>query len=484
MANLPLERKAVTASRSSWILPRPSSSSPTRARRTWTRGSPAAVSIPSSTSRSVGSAPTKSRSRRFPCEPSPRPWVRSTFKIMWLASGVTCGFRPATNSTTPPMSSTVKNPTTAKKPTSRRRMPSNFSGQRAMAEQVIGENACNHRLAHRNCPDADAGVVPATGRDLDLVALDIDGAQRTEDRACRFDRKPGNDVLTSGDATQNAAGVVRQEHNPAILHPHFVGVLLPGEPRRGEARTDLDPLDRIDRHQCASKIAVELIVDRFAEPCRHSTRDDLDDGAGRRPRFSDAVEIIGPKQCLCRVRTPERVVFDGPPVPGAAVDRVWSDLHERAADGHPRAENLARDRPCCDTRGGLPCGCSTPAAIIAHAVFFPVSVIGVAWAEAVDDIAIVLRALVGVLDQELDRGAGRHPVKHAAEDLHQILLAPLGGKARLPGFALVEPLLDVGLGEREARRHPVDDDADRRPVALAPGGKAEQGAERVARHRF
>src|SRR5882724_4937510 len=149
--------------------------------------------------------------------------------MMWSARGVIRGFRPATNSATPPTSSTVKNPTIAKKPISRRRMLSNFSGQRAMTEQVIGEDACNHRLAHRNCPDADAGVVPAMGRDLDLVAFDIDGAQRIEDRACRLDRKPGDDVLTGGDATQNAAGVVRQEHNPAILHPHFVGVLLPSE---------------------------------------------------------------------------------------------------------------------------------------------------------------------------------------------------------------------------------------------------------------
>src|SRR5947208_6607040 len=118
---------------------------------------------------------------------------------------------PAINSAKPPTSSTVKNPTIAKKPISRRRMLSDFSGQRAMTEQVIGEDACNHRLAHRNGADADTGVVPAMGRDLDFVAFDIDGTQGIEDRACRLDRKPGDDVLTCGDAAQNPAGVVRQE---------------------------------------------------------------------------------------------------------------------------------------------------------------------------------------------------------------------------------------------------------------------------------
>ena len=41
----------------------------------------------------------------------------------------------------------------------------------------------------------------------------------------------------------------------------------------------------------------------------------------------------------------------------------------------------------------------------------------------------------------------------------------------------VEPMLDLLGRERQARGHAVDHDADRRPVALAPGGEAEQLAE-------
>ncbi len=107
-----------------------------------------------------------------------------------------------------------------------------------------------------------------------------------------------------------------------------------------------------------------------------------------------------------------------------------------------------------------------------------------AGAEPIGDVAVVLRALVGVFDQQLDRGPGRHPVEDAAHDPDEVLLAPLRRKPRLAGLALVEPALDVGLGERQARRHAVDDDADRRPVALAPGGEAEQAPERVAGHRI
>src|SRR5688500_17882791 len=106
-----------------------------------------------------------------------------------------------------------------------------------------------------------------------------------------------------------------------------------------------------------------------------------------------------------------------------------------------------------------------------------------AGAELVLDLAVVLAALVLVLDQQRDRRAGGLALEHAAEDLHLVVLAPLGHEARLAGLALVEPRLDVGLGERDARWRAVDHAADRRPVALAPGREPEQVAERVVRHR-
>ena len=61
-------------------------------------------------------------------------------------------------------------------------------------------------------------------------------------------------------------------------------------------------------------------------------------------------------------------------------------------------------------------------------------------------------------------------------------LAPLGHEAGGAGPAPVERGLDVGLGQRDTRRHAVDDAADGRPVALAPGGDAEEQAEAVAGH--
>ena len=74
------------------------------------------------------------------------------------------------------------------------------------------------------------------------------------------------------------------------------------------------------------------------------------------------------------------------------------------------------------------------------------------------------------------------PLEHAGQDAHRVRLLALGGEVRLAGPAVVEPGLDVGLGERDARRAAIDHAAHRRPVAFAPGGDAEQMAEGVVRH--
>ena len=107
---------------------------------------------------------------------------------------------------------------------------------------------------------------------------------------------------------------------------------------------------------------------------------------------------------------------------------------------------------------------------------------------AVADLRIILRALVDVLDLQRDRRAGRDQaagrlvLEHAGEDLHLVRLAALRGEARLAGPALVEKGLDLRLGDRDSGRAAVDHAADRRPVALAPGGDAEEMAEGVVGH--
>src|SRR5437764_1332394 len=76
------------------------------------------------------------------------------------------------------------------------------------------------------------------------------------------------------------------------------------------------------------------------------------------------------------------------------------------AGGHP-AGGLARRR-------------AAAAAIVADAVLGPVGVVGVPRAEAVLDLAVILGALVLVLDQQADRRAGGQALEHAGEDLDPV----------------------------------------------------------------
>ena len=105
------------------------------------------------------------------------------------------------------------------------------------------------------------------------------------------------------------------------------------------------------------------------------------------------------------------------------------------------------------------------------------------------DLAIVLRALVDVLDQHGDRRAGRHQRiavtlgQYAGQEPHLVGLATLCDESRLPGPTPVELALDVGQRQADAGRAAVDHAAERRAVTLAPGGDAKKVAESVVRHR-
>ena len=80
---------------------------------------------------------------------------------------------------------------------------------RAVAQQMIGENAGHHGLADRNRADADTRIVPALGDDLDVWPEPVDGVARRQDRAGRFDRKSGDDRLSGRDPAKDSAGMVR-----------------------------------------------------------------------------------------------------------------------------------------------------------------------------------------------------------------------------------------------------------------------------------
>jgi hypothetical protein len=107
-----------------------------------------------------------------------------------------------------------------------------------------------------------------------------------------------------------------------------------------------------------------------------------------------------------------------------------------------------------------------------------------AGSKGVQQVRVVLAALVGVPDQQGDRRAGGEALEHARDDLDLVVLLPLRDMPRGAGPAPVELGLDVGFAERHAGRAAVDDAADRRAVALAECRDAKERAEGAPGHQF
>ncbi len=106
----------------------------------------------------------------------------------------------------------------------------------------------------------------------------------------------------------------------------------------------------------------------------------------------------------------------------------------------------------------------------------------------VPDRRIVLRALVGVLDQKRDRRAGRDlalgvlVIEDAREDFDLIRFLALGRKPALPRAALVKEMLDIAFFERNLWRAAIDDATDGRSMALAESRYSKEMAKAIVGH--
>ena len=93
------------------------------------------------------------------------------------------------------------------------------------------------------------------------------------------------------------------------------------------------------------------------------------------------------------------------------------------------------------------------------------------------DLTIVFGSRIGVFDQQTDRRAGGAIFKYTGKDFHPVFLAALGYMARGARFARIKIWLDDLFGQQIARRAAIDDAANGRAVAFAPGGKSKKMTE-------
>jgi len=111
--------------------------------------------------------------------------------------------------------------------------------------------------------------MPATDRDFDRVAIDIDGPPRCTDARRRLHRELDLDVLAGGHATKNAASMIGQES----LRGHLVTMLTAMLAHHTETIADLDAFDSVDRHHRLGDVRIQPVEHRFTQPRRHAGRE-------------------------------------------------------------------------------------------------------------------------------------------------------------------------------------------------------------------
>ena len=167
---------------------------------------------------------------------------------------------------------------------------------------------------------------------------------------------------------------------------------------------------------------------------------------------------------------------------------VPPDLDQRAADLHGLAghmgDDFPRDRARRHPARGLAGRGPAAAAIIAHAIFGPIGVIGMAGAELAAVVAVILASAVLVLDQHAMGVPVVRPFEHAGEDAHLVAFLALADEFRLAGPAAIQTGLDIGFASSIAAAQPSTTQPMAGPWLSPQRGEAEEMPEAVMRHRL
>src|SRR5690606_5041578 len=250
----------------------------------------------------------------------------------------------------------------------------------------------------------------------------------------RLQRHADAHALAGADAAKHAAGMVGE----ITLRRHFIAMLFAALFDHGKTIAYFHGLHRVDAHHRLGEVGINAIEHRLAPARRYAVGKHGNARTNRGAVLADGVDVLLQRLDLAGVREEERVVVDDRPVIIFCAN--GADLLDATENTNAKTflQELARDGTCRHTHGGFARGRATTATVIAEAVFLYIGVVGVTGAEGARDLGVVLAALVGVFDQQADRGAGGLALEHAGQDLHCIRFATLGGIAAGAGLAAIQ----------------------------------------------
>ena len=117
----------------------------------------------------------------------------------------------------------------------------------SLPECVIGKYEGHHRLDNRDGTRKHAWIVSSPTHQSRLIPVDVDRLLLSHYRSGRLEPCPHNDVLSVGNSTLDAAGIIRAGPNTPCLAVEWVVVLGAREVRAGKSRPDLETFARRQR---------------------------------------------------------------------------------------------------------------------------------------------------------------------------------------------------------------------------------------------
>ncbi|CNU74083.1 Uncharacterised protein [Salmonella enterica subsp. enterica serovar Bovismorbificans] len=310
-----------------------------------------------------------------------------------------------------------------------------------MAQQVIHQHDRQHGFCDRHCANPHTRIVAPFGDHFDFFTRPVDRTSRHGNAGGRFQRHMRHNVLPATDATEDAASVVALK----TLRRDFIAILAATQRHHVKSFADLHAFHRINAHQRMGDVRIQSVKYRFAKPCRHAARHHRHFRADGVTLFFQRAHQFVQRVKFVRIGAKERIKLNLTPV--FNLQRNVAHLGQAAADFDAELfrQVFLGDRPCRYAHRGFTRGRTSTATVIAQAVFLLIGVIRVSRTKNIFNRAVVLRALIGVFNQQANAGAGRHAIKHAGENFYLIRFAALGSIARGAGAASVEIVLQIGL---------------------------------------
>jgi hypothetical protein len=353
----------------------------------------------------------------------------------------------------------------------------------AVAQGVVGQHEGGHGLDHRDGARQHARIVAAAAPERCVFQLLIDGVLLVHDGGHWLEGDTEVDGLAVGDAALHTAGVVFCHADFAAPGPHGVVVLAAGHGDATEAGADFEALGRGQAEHRLGQVGLESVEHRVAPANGQASCDTLDQSADGVAGFAGALDQSNHFVGDGAVRAADNVGLDIAQLDLLGVD-VGDDFFDlfnvgQHFDAVPLFQKFLGHGTGGDAADSFARAGAAAALPVAEAEFLLVRVVGMRGAELGFHFRVGLGAEIFVVHHHHNGCAEGFTLEGAGENLDFVGLVARRDDLRLAGTASVEVGLNVRLVEIELRWAAVEHDANAPPVGFAPGGDAEQMAERV-----